>query len=445
MGMRADLGIMGYMSQEFAVSGEARSFGEGGREKSARYCTRVAVFRPSDPARFSGIAVVEWLNCRDGADTIPQWLRLHRHIVRRGMAWIGVSMHRTGVHGDANGQGSTHLKAVDPERYADLDHPGDAFSYDIFRQAALLLRRGVLSLARPTCVLGVGSSQSARFLTTYINAVDPAGEAFDGFLLTGRHRSAAKLDGASVGEGMVPIRDDVRAPVLVLQPETDIFGRMQSFGVRQADTARFRSWEIAGAAHADSYIVNVGKIDDGTVPVTALAGAYAVEPNERMPLAAPMNASPAFHYVHHAALEHLEAWARRGAEPPSAALLAGDRTTGILRDDWGIALGGVRTPWVDCPAQIHSGENGEPDEFAALFGRTVPLPPGALARLYPGGAADYLQHFAAALQRSIAAGFLLEADASEVLALAEAQFMAAAETAGQPTAAEGRTVGRRAG
>lgn len=388
----------------------------------------MAVFRPSDPTRFSGTAIVEWLNCRDGTDTVPQWLRMHRHIVRSGMAWIGVSAHRTAVEGDACGNGTAHLKAVDPARYASLDHPGDAFSYDIFRQAALLLRRGALSLPPPTCVLGVGSSQSARYLTTYINAVDPVGRAFDGFLLTGRHRSAATLGGAPICGGVVPLRDDVRAPVLVLQPETDIFGRMQSFEVRQADTARFRLWEIAGAAHADSYIVRVGKIDDGTVDAVALAAAYAVEPSERVPLKAPMNASPGFHYVHHAALRHLEAWARSGVPPPSAPPLDGDRATGIGRDNWGIALGGARTPWVDCPAQVFSGENGERGEFEALFGRTLPLPPGALAKLYPGGAADYLARFSEALRRSTAAGFLLEADALEMLGLAQAQFAALSDT-----------------
>ena len=102
-----------------------------------------------------------------------------------------------------------------------------------------------------------------------------------------------------------------------------------------------------------------------------------------------------------------------------------------MRDGWGIALGGVRTPWVDCPAQVFSGENGEGGEFEALFGRTLPLPRGALARLYPGGAADYLARFAVALRRSIAAGYLLEADAPEILGLAQAQFAALSETSGE--------------
>jgi hypothetical protein len=440
MRMRVALGSMGYLAEEFAMSGEADSFALGADGGSSAEClsvtasvpyrTRVVVFRPRDPAQFRGTAVVEWLNSRNGADTAPQWLRMHRHIVREGMAWVGVSAQHTGVEGDATGA-QRHLKAEDPVRYGHLHHPGDAFSFDIFQQASRLLRQGSLAVPPPKCVLGVGSSQSARFLLTFANALALIAHTFDGFLLTGRHRSAATLQGGSICGGRVAVRGAGRVPVIVLQSETDVFGRMQSHEVRQADTERFRLWEVASAAHADSYVARVADIDDGLTSVAALAAAYAVQPTARLPLAAPMNASPAFHYAHHAALQHLEAWAQAGTQPPVARLLEGEPAHGIARDRLGIALGGVRTPWADCPAMIHSGDNGEPGEFEALFGRTLPLPRGELARLYPGGAADYQAQFASALQRSIAAGFLLEADAPEVLNLARAQFAALCETSGE--------------
>lgn len=38
-----------------------------------------------------------------------------------------------GTGGDLTGRG---LQAIDPERYGSFDHPGDAFSYDIFIQVA---------------------------------------------------------------------------------------------------------------------------------------------------------------------------------------------------------------------------------------------------------------------------------------------------------------------
>lgn len=429
MWTRFDLGRLGYVAEEFLVTGEARAFAAAPDPDgplrvagSAAYRTRVVVFRPSDPRRWSGTAVVEWLNCRSGVDTAPQWIRLHREMIRRGAIWVGVTAQRAGIEGAEGMAPPRHLKALDPQRYAALDHPGDAWSFDIFSQAAEAAAAGRLGFAPPACLLGTGSSQSARFLTTYVNRVDLLAGLFDGFLLSGRHRSAATLEGESICSGRAPIRVDVRVPVFVLQPETDPFGRMRSAEVRQPDTARYRCWEVAGAAHGDSYMARAGNVDDGSGDVAALAVALAVPPGEWLPLKAPMNASPAFQYVHRAALRHLEAWAKGGEPPPSAPCLGGDPATGIARDSHDVALGGVRTPWADCPAQVYSGENEEEGEFEGLFGRTLPLPRAVLAALYPEGVGDYLARFEQALRAAVAAGAILADDVAENLQLAERIF-----------------------
>ena len=85
------------------------------------------------------------------------------------------------------GQG---LRRMDPERYGDLHHPGDAFAYDIFTQVARGLRSPVeldpLDGLEVERVLAVGESQSAFTLTTYVNGVQPLTEQFDGFLIHSR-------------------------------------------------------------------------------------------------------------------------------------------------------------------------------------------------------------------------------------------------------------------
>jgi hypothetical protein len=43
-------------------------------------------------------------------------------------------------------------------------------------------------------------------------------------------------------------------------------------------------------------------------------------------------------------------------------------------------------------------------------------------RLYPGGAADYLERFTVSLDSAIDAGFILAADRKEILQLAAATF-----------------------
>ncbi len=66
------------------------------------------------------------------------------------------------------------------------------------------------------------------------------------------------------------------------------------------------------------------------------------------------------------------------------------------------------------------GQSGE--VFALLFGRTVLFDDEALAERYPGGRSDYLGRFEAALDGTVAAGFLLDDDRSEILAVAAASF-----------------------
>lgn len=433
LGGRFDLQRAGYIAEEFVLQGEATSFeacAAGAsdcdehvtRASATNYCTRLMVFRPIDPARYCGTTIVEWLNVRHGGDIASEWTRTHRHIMRKGMIWVGVSAQRAGVEGDAARIKLPHLKALDPKRYANLDHPGDAFSFDIFSQAGLLIKRGALSFAPPTCMLAVGFSEAARYLTTYANLIDARARAFDGFLIGGRHRSAASLSGASVCGQRVPLRDGLRVPVFVVQSETDPFGRMQSSEVRQADTDRFRLWEIAGAAHVDTYLNGAGQIDDGLFEIADLAAAYAPERAIWVWPRFAMNASPAYHYVEMAALHHLEVWARTGQQPPAGAILRGAPGQGIARDHMGVALGGVRTPWADCPVQIYSGVNDQSDEIDMLYGRTTALAPHALDKLYPGGLDDYMRRFESSLRRAVDAGFILEDDVQENQQLARALF-----------------------
>ena len=66
------------------------------------------------------------------------------------------------------------------------------------------------------------------------------------------------------------IRQDARVPVLVLQSETDVI--LLGGGLAgQPDSERIRVWEMAGAAHADTYTVSAGRYDDGTLSPERMA------------------------------------------------------------------------------------------------------------------------------------------------------------------------------
>src|SRR3546814_8897966 len=88
------------------------------------------------------------------------------------------------------------LKKADAQRYASLQQPGDAYAYDIFSKAGQAVRSAsILGGLKAKHVLAAGESQSAGFLTTYVNTVGRRGKIFDGYLIHSRFAGAAPLDG----------------------------------------------------------------------------------------------------------------------------------------------------------------------------------------------------------------------------------------------------------
>ena len=448
-----DLATLGYEETEYRVDGTAFSYelegerGEDGEwdaaprpEPEAPFRTRIVVRRPSDPQRFSGIVIVEWHNVSAGLDAAPDWNFFHRAAAAAGHAWVGVSAQKAGIDGGGIAEG-IHLKLLDPERYGDLEHPGDAWSFDIFTQVGLLLRlppedNPLQGLAAQR-LIAAGESQSAAALVTYINAIDAHAQVFDGFFVHGRPAAGLMIDGVFLRaprDGVAAttelvttrgerIREDARIPVLVLQSETDLIS-LGSKKARQPDSEHVRLWELAGAAHADTYTMSAGRHDDGTLSAERLA--ELLRPTTDLLIgqtATPINAGPQQHYVAQAALAHLVRWVMEGAAPPTAHRLeVDDAGTDFRKDESGNALGGIRTPWVDVAVAEYAGLGQSGETFAFLMGRTVPFDEATLSALYPGGIEEYLERFERSLDATIEAGFLLAEDRSEILGVAAASF-----------------------
>jgi hypothetical protein len=443
-----DLAALAYTTSEFFISGTASSYKLSGTPtanghwtavpaETAPYATRMVVVRPADPDKFNGTVVVEWLNVSAGADGAPEWIVLHREMIRNGYAYAAVSAQRVGVEGGPSLLGMANpLKKARPERYGSLSHPGDAFAYDIFSQAGGFLRSAeagkVLGSVVPERVIAAGVSQSAAFLTTYVNAVDPLVKVYDGFLIHSRFGSAASLENASMAgaptqPATVQFRGDLRAPVIAVITETDLLveGRIPGFyGARQSDNERLRIWEVAGTAHADNYFFTVGQMDSGSLPLEKLAEGYEPTANVLgMDLAKPANNAPQHHYVVEAALRNLDSWIRTG-QPPSHGgpiqlnMGVPGAPPSLVLDANGLAQGGVRTPWVDVPAARLSGVGNSGGPLGFLVGICEPFDAATLNRLYPGGKSEYLKKFEESLDSAIQAGFILSADREEILGLA---------------------------
>ena len=440
-----DLGKLGYVEEEFLLSGEAQAYGLTGDRTpdgnwsavpagTAAYVTRILVRRPADDAEFSGTVVVEWLNVSGGIDAPPIWMMEHTHLIRRRHAWVGVSAQKAGLDGGGLVDNGMHLKKLFPGRYAVLSHPGDAWSFDMFSQAGRVVRdrAAVLGAHAPRQLIAAGHSQSAAFLVSYINAVDGLARVYDGFAVHGRTGTGASFEtGFSPPRGgLAPpaeqIRTDLRVPVLVLQTETDQ-ALLGAGSVRQPDGDLIRSWELAGAAHGDTYLLIASGQDDGSLSAARLA--ELTRPTTDIILGktdVPVNSGLQHHYVACAALDHLTSWSAGGAAPPVSPRLdsTGDGLD-LRRDSRGIATGGIRTPWTDVPAAVLSGQGQTGNNlFAFLFGTTTPIGPADLAALYPGGLPDYLARFEQALDDAITAGFVLTDARAEALAVAAAAWPA---------------------
>ena len=428
------LGPVGYVQQEYAASGTATAYRAGralafnGRwtltpSTTAAYRTRILVRRPAKASAFSGNVIVEWLNVSGGIDSDPEWATLHEEIVRSGDIWVGVSAQSIGVEGGpvavkvnvpGSDQAGKGLKAIDPQRYSSLKHPGDSYSYDIFTQVARALRDGsALGGDKPQRLIAAGESQSAFAMVSYYNGVQPLTQAFDGFFVHSRGGvalpivgSAKSADIASALAGKpVIFRTDQSAPVMDIQTETDVASVLDSYVARQPDTNRFRLWEVAGTAHADVHLV----------------GAYAAS----LGCGYPINNGP-MHIVAKAAYHALKAWLTTGKAPVIAPRIevAPGASPQLRRNAEGIVIGGIRTPPVDVPVATLSGApSPNPSTICLLVGSTKPFTAAQLAQLYPSRA-DYLQRYDADADAAIKAGFVLPADRAALLAFAEPQMIA---------------------
>ena len=400
-----DVEDLGYVTEEYFIQGEANAYEltEGSHtpdgiwkskrsDETAAFKTRMLVVRPSESEQFNGTVIVFWLNVTAGYE-----LGSASGEALRGYAWVGVSAQKIGIDGfpqDPNG-----LKAWDPERYGSLVHPGDLYSYSIFTQVAQAVAperdknaldpMGGLDVER---LIAVGASQSAMRLRTYINGVHHVENVFDGyipFIDFGRvYPFAMEMGGERRGSTRASIRADLDVPTIVVNSETEV---PSYYGVREADTDRFRYWEVAGTSH-----VSVPR------PAEASSGANWL----------------AYAPVYNAAIRHLYAWIRDGTQPPKMPRIEVNPDTQmpeVVRDDHGNAVGGIRLPDLEVPSATHTGfgVRQEGNRFGFLYGTAADFDQEKLSALYPNAEA-YLTAWTSALDRSVDEGMVLTEDANSM-------------------------------
>lgn len=447
----------GYLQREFTMSGRANIYRQSGfwgsngvwnvsvAQSDVPYTTRLLVRYPANPAKFNGTVVVEWLNDTTGGDQDPVWSEIYREVLSKGYAYVGVSAQTGSMVED---------RTWDAARYGALGDSSDGQSYDIFSQAAQAVRADaghLLGGPRPATVIGMGDSQSAFRLVTYVNAIQPLSHAFDGFIAIGRSALAAPINSGLVAFSPFPafIRTDNTTPFIQLNTEGDIEELGAAYS-RQPDNSDLRTWELAGASHID---LHEGLYEAGTIlrenpRLTAPDCVFGVVSN-----GATQPDNMGVYELEDAALAGMQKWIKRGVAPPSGNPIATAPFSGIVeRDQYGNALGGIRLPDIQAPAETYSAINfSQPSQeglspsqlfstlqniFSTLMtgvitdpalreeglclleGYYTPFSQARLRSLYPTHDA-YVSAFTAAAASDKAAGFLTPADYRTAVAAAK--------------------------
>lgn len=446
------LELVGYTADEYFISGNAARYApvSGGFDQlsedgkwnvqpvpdSKPYKTRIVVYKPKNPAKFNGTVIVEWLNVSGGLDTAPGWINAHVELTRSGYAWVGVSAQKEGIDGGGSiSMMDLPLKKFDIFRYGSLRHPGNRYAFDIFSQAAQAIRhpQGLdplegLDIKR---MIASGQSQSAMYMTTYVNGIQPLTKLFDGFMIHSKPFGMGPLDKDGLDltinlDQVMKIRTD-QVPVMLLQTESENF-LLNYYAGRQPDDDNFRLWEMAGTSHADLYTLK-GLFD---IYGNDVGNAQVAENKEPMPgmvtCDEPVNSGPQ-HFIVNAAYAALNKWVATGVRPGIAPrLMVNSAGTGYLLDEHGNVRGGIRTPYVDAPtAKISAygqpgsmGDMGnDAKSFCFLFGTTKLFSPDKLKTLYPTHEA-YVTQVKVFTGDAEAKGFLLPADARVIINAAKA-------------------------
>ncbi|KAF1736109.1 hypothetical protein CRV24_005045 [Beauveria bassiana] len=340
----------GYASKEYLISGKA--YGEP-------YCTRLLLRCPDDASRFTGFVVMEPSHLWGGTSI---WRHTSRWLMRNGHAWLEVDSQATSAVGN--------IKNVDPERYKGIRFiPGpisDEFaanipfitdatkevlseaymdfkakwwpatlqSPEILTAASHALRSGALGLIAQRVILS-GLSQTGgvtrRFITHSSHLRLPNGSPpFEGFLPCQSGGDALPdVPGAKIIELVGEAEfQSVRFPC-------GIGGQMLGTAHRRPDSDTFRLYEVACMAHRESRWASPAELKRWSV--ADLHGAeWSTFANS---------------FIYHTVFEAMENWTQDAdiCPSPGATIDTICQSDDILRDEYGNAVGGVRTVHSDAP------------------------------------------------------------------------------------------------
>lgn len=415
---RTDHAQAGYIEEEW--------FASGVDDLGQPYTTQVYIWRPSDPARFSGTILAEPLHAL-GVPPMMQYVS--PYVARAGHGWAMIGSQKTPIE--------TYVRSKDPDYYSLLriepasgvptkaPDRSDAAAFSAYRDgmnqasnailaqvgAALRSTRGPFRGLRTRHVILMGHSQTGGVVTRYIAEKHAAERLsrgrpiYDGYFPSGAPRTAFGP------------RD---VPLIQLVSEGDVSDadrRGPEFAnrrYRRPDSDdpndRYRLYELAGTSHMGT------RYPPHSDPASWKA--YMGEDLSGLT----MNSMP-HHEQFAMGVHHLVQWVTRGVTPPRAPRL--EEALGrryLAKDEHGNTLGGIRSPQMDVPRATYVPNPVRADGVvrAGVVGFEVAFTPEKMRALY-GTPANYVSRFNARLEEVTRDGWLLPEDADEMRAEAARQ------------------------
>lgn len=403
---------VGYVSEEWFVSGVD--------DQGESYLTIVHVRRPSDPARFSGVVLVEPLHF-SGHGSV--YSTAGNYILRSGHAWALVASQAMTL--------DLHVKRASPERYEALHMATGAAPQEagnvlaasaalnkacnaILAQTAVAIRerQGPFSDLAVRHILLQGHSQTGMVTTNFVQEA---------------HETHRRANGRPVFDGYFPSGAPITrfgprdVPLVQVVSDGDVFDGQAGFFTTARDRAyrrddsdapgdRYRLYELAGMPHAST--------QDPPLNSTDLWRQQRLY----LPPDAVMSTLP-HNQMFNWGLHQLVQWVSADATPPRAARIqvAADGRY-FAKDEHGNSIGGVRCVQMDVPRATYlpdlPQQSGEM-QFTSV-GLEIAFDAAKMRRLY-GDKATYVSRFNARLDQLISQGWFLAEDAERMRAEALAQ------------------------
>jgi hypothetical protein len=364
------------------------------------YTTRILVRRPANPGLFSGNVIVEPIHTQaGGGDAV--WAMCHDYFISHKDIWLGITQPAS----------IATLKTFDFVRYGPLYGTNDAIIWDIISQVGALLKskNNPLRGFKVECIYGTGYSQTCGLMISYINSV---------------HDLAILDNGKTVFDGYVPAAIGVRpqtarniikprsAPVILVLTQSEF---LNACVTRRPDSDspedRYRRYEVPGATHVYERPLVCGASPDDMARL-GISRSPLFDPG--VPL--PPNDFPLY-YLLDGVFANLDRWVREGTPPPRAEPVSiiknENQKMSIMLDDFGNAVGGVRTPYVDVP--IVTYHTGYPEPGA---GYKVPFVNALLKKLYHNHD-GYVKQVIRATEKLIEDRWVTKSDGGKIIKEAE--------------------------